>query len=116
MIHSANIVFDDSLWILSEVQEYWRNYLLPVTSQPSQHASVPASLLENHISELSAAQEWENEWNSQGLLSRLTPEVFLFPPSSLKGEFSQKFNCYKFDICPRYPYYSFLFFDVHFKL
>uniref|UniRef100_A0A8C2Q7Y9 Coiled-coil domain-containing protein 22 n=1 Tax=Cyprinus carpio TaxID=7962 RepID=A0A8C2Q7Y9_CYPCA len=50
------------------------NYLLPVTAQPSQHASVPASLLENHISELSATQEWESEWNSQGLLSRLTPE------------------------------------------
>uniref|UniRef100_A0A672KMA0 Coiled-coil domain-containing protein 22 n=1 Tax=Sinocyclocheilus grahami TaxID=75366 RepID=A0A672KMA0_SINGR len=62
-IHSANI-------------KYWRNYLLPVTAQPSQHASVPASLLENHISELSATQEWESEWNSQGLLSRLTPEEY----------------------------------------
>uniref|UniRef100_A0A8C1SX41 Coiled-coil domain-containing protein 22 n=1 Tax=Cyprinus carpio TaxID=7962 RepID=A0A8C1SX41_CYPCA len=60
----------------AKVQEYWRNYLLPVTAQPSQHASVPASLLENHISELSAAQEWESEWNSQGLLSRLTPEEY----------------------------------------
>uniref|UniRef100_A0A671LK99 Coiled-coil domain-containing protein 22 n=1 Tax=Sinocyclocheilus anshuiensis TaxID=1608454 RepID=A0A671LK99_9TELE len=59
---------------IHSVQEYWRNYLLPVTAQPSQHASVPASLLENHISELSATQEWESEWNSQGLLSRLTPE------------------------------------------
>ncbi|XP_051964666.1 coiled-coil domain-containing protein 22 isoform X2 [Xyrauchen texanus] len=59
-----------------EVQEYWRSYLLPVTAQPSKHASVPASLLENHISELSAAQEWESEWNSQGLLSRLTPEEY----------------------------------------
>uniref|UniRef100_A0A8C1U3S1 Coiled-coil domain-containing protein 22 n=1 Tax=Cyprinus carpio TaxID=7962 RepID=A0A8C1U3S1_CYPCA len=57
-------------------KEYWRNYLLPVTAQPSQHASVPASLLENHISELSATQEWESEWNSQGLLSRLTPEEY----------------------------------------
>ncbi|XP_026888926.2 coiled-coil domain-containing protein 22 [Electrophorus electricus] len=59
-----------------EVKEYWREYLLPVTSQPSHHASVPASLLENHASELSAAQEWESEWNSQGLLSRLTPEEY----------------------------------------
>uniref|UniRef100_A0A672PE84 Coiled-coil domain-containing protein 22 n=1 Tax=Sinocyclocheilus grahami TaxID=75366 RepID=A0A672PE84_SINGR len=58
------------------LQEYWRYYLLPVTAQPSQHSSVPASLLENHISELSAAQEWESEWNSQGLLSRLTPEEY----------------------------------------
>ncbi|KAI5613993.1 coiled-coil domain-containing protein 22 [Silurus asotus] len=59
-----------------EVKNYWREYLLPVTSQPSQAASVPASLLENHVSELSAAQEWENEWNNQGLLSRLTPEDY----------------------------------------
>ncbi|XP_017324208.1 coiled-coil domain-containing protein 22 isoform X1 [Ictalurus punctatus] len=59
-----------------EVKEYWREYLLPVTSQPSQATSVPASLLENHVSELSAAQDWENEWNSQGLLSRLTPEDY----------------------------------------
>uniref|UniRef100_A0A673M6Z5 Coiled-coil domain-containing protein 22 n=1 Tax=Sinocyclocheilus rhinocerous TaxID=307959 RepID=A0A673M6Z5_9TELE len=58
------------------LQEYWRYYLLPVTAQPSQHSSVPASLLENHISELSASQEWESEWNSQGLLSRLTPEEY----------------------------------------
>uniref|UniRef100_A0A8C7MZZ1 Coiled-coil domain-containing protein 22 n=1 Tax=Oncorhynchus kisutch TaxID=8019 RepID=A0A8C7MZZ1_ONCKI len=43
---------------------------------PSQHASVPASLLELHAGELSAAQEWDNEWNSQGLLSRLTPEEY----------------------------------------
>lgn len=59
-----------------EVKEYWREHLLPVTSQPSHRASIPASLLENHVSELSAAQEWENEWNSQGLLSRLTPEDY----------------------------------------
>ncbi|XP_030640289.1 coiled-coil domain-containing protein 22 [Chanos chanos] len=59
-----------------EVREYYRDYLLPVTAQPSQPISVPASLLENHASELSAAQEWENEWNSQGLLTRLTPEEY----------------------------------------
>uniref|UniRef100_A0A8C7MC87 Coiled-coil domain-containing protein 22 n=1 Tax=Oncorhynchus kisutch TaxID=8019 RepID=A0A8C7MC87_ONCKI len=52
------------------------DFLPPVTAQPSQHASVPASLLEQHAGELSAAQEWENEWNSQGLLSRLTPEEY----------------------------------------
>uniref|UniRef100_A0A8C8J731 Coiled-coil domain-containing protein 22 n=1 Tax=Oncorhynchus tshawytscha TaxID=74940 RepID=A0A8C8J731_ONCTS len=56
--------------------DYHRDFLPPVTAQPSQHASVPASLLEQHAGELSAAQEWENEWNSQGLLSRLTPEEY----------------------------------------
>uniref|UniRef100_A0A8C8GQU7 Coiled-coil domain-containing protein 22 n=1 Tax=Oncorhynchus tshawytscha TaxID=74940 RepID=A0A8C8GQU7_ONCTS len=60
----------------SEENDYHRDFLPPVTAQPSQHASVPASLLEQHAGELSAAQEWENEWNSQGLLSRLTPEEY----------------------------------------
>uniref|UniRef100_A0A8C7QYM5 Coiled-coil domain-containing protein 22 n=1 Tax=Oncorhynchus mykiss TaxID=8022 RepID=A0A8C7QYM5_ONCMY len=61
---------------LKEENDYHRDFLPPVTAQPSQHASVPASLLEQHAGELSAAQEWENEWNSQGLLSRLTPEEY----------------------------------------
>ncbi|XP_023861978.1 coiled-coil domain-containing protein 22 [Salvelinus sp. IW2-2015] len=61
---------------LKEEKDYHREFLPPVTAQPSQHASVPASLLEMHAGELSAAQEWENEWNSQGLLSRLTPEEY----------------------------------------
>lgn len=34
-----------------------------------------ASLLEQHAAELSAAQEWDGEWKSQGLLSRLTPQA-----------------------------------------
>lgn len=46
-----------------------------MTAQLSQQASVAASVLEQHSAELSAAQEWESEWNSQGLLSRLTPQV-----------------------------------------
>ncbi|KAJ8257234.1 hypothetical protein GJAV_G00183350 [Gymnothorax javanicus] len=61
---------------VKEVAEYCRDFLPPVTSQPSQHTSVPASLLESHALELSAAQEWESEWNSQGLLSRLSPEAY----------------------------------------
>ncbi|XP_041952855.1 coiled-coil domain-containing protein 22 [Alosa sapidissima] len=59
-----------------EVKEYYRDFLPVVTAQPSQPISVPASLLEHHAAELSAAQEWELEWNSQGLLSRLTPEEY----------------------------------------
>lgn len=59
-----------------EVKDYYRDFLKPVTAQPSQSISVPASLLEHHATELSAAQEWEQEWNSQGLLSRLTPEEY----------------------------------------
>ncbi|XP_066566008.1 coiled-coil domain-containing protein 22 [Amia ocellicauda] len=59
-----------------EVKEYYREYLTPVTAQVSQHASVLASLLERNVAELSTTQEWESEWNSQGLVSRLTPEEY----------------------------------------
>ncbi|XP_071756841.1 coiled-coil domain-containing protein 22 isoform X1 [Centroberyx gerrardi] len=61
---------------LKEVNDYQRDILPPVTAQPSHHASVAASILEQHMAELSATQEWENEWNSQGLLSRLTPQEY----------------------------------------
>lgn len=61
---------------LKEVTEYQRDILPPVTTQASHHASVVASILEQHTAELSAAQEWDNEWNSQGLLSRLTPQDY----------------------------------------
>ncbi|KAL1021325.1 hypothetical protein UPYG_G00011810 [Umbra pygmaea] len=61
---------------LKEEKDYHRDFLLPVTAQLSRHASVPASLMEHHAAELSATHEWENEWNSQGLLSRLTPEEY----------------------------------------
>uniref|UniRef100_A0AAY4DGA8 Coiled-coil domain-containing protein 22 n=1 Tax=Denticeps clupeoides TaxID=299321 RepID=A0AAY4DGA8_9TELE len=64
------------VFVLLTVIEYYRDFLAPVTTQPSQPMSVPASLLEHHASELSATQEWESEWNSQGLLSRLTPEEY----------------------------------------
>ncbi|XP_059188978.1 coiled-coil domain-containing protein 22 isoform X2 [Centropristis striata] len=61
---------------LKEVEDYQRDILPPVTAQLCHHASVVASILEQHTAELSAAQEWDNEWNSQGLLSRLTPQEY----------------------------------------
>uniref|UniRef100_UPI00398E5BBC coiled-coil domain-containing protein 22 n=1 Tax=Pristiophorus japonicus TaxID=55135 RepID=UPI00398E5BBC len=60
--------------IPEEVKEYYDRYLLPVTAQPSRHSFVAASLLEQAVADLSAVQEWESEWNSQGLVSRLSPE------------------------------------------
>lgn len=57
------------------MKDYQRTILSPVTAQHSQHVSVVASILEQHTAELSAAQEWENEWNCQGLLSHLTPQA-----------------------------------------
>lgn len=61
--------------VISELKKYQRDILPPVTAQPSHHASVVASIMEQHTAELTAAQEWDNEWNSQGLLSRLTPQA-----------------------------------------
>uniref|UniRef100_A0A8D0DBX9 Coiled-coil domain-containing protein 22 n=1 Tax=Sander lucioperca TaxID=283035 RepID=A0A8D0DBX9_SANLU len=58
------------------LEDYQRDVLPPVTAQPSHQASVVASILEQHTAELSAAQEWDNEWNTQGLLSRLTPQEY----------------------------------------
>uniref|UniRef100_A0A7N6AYA8 Coiled-coil domain-containing protein 22 n=1 Tax=Anabas testudineus TaxID=64144 RepID=A0A7N6AYA8_ANATE len=61
---------------MKELKKYQRDILPPVTAQPSHHASVVASIMEQHTAELTAAQEWDNEWNSQGLLSRLTPQEY----------------------------------------
>ncbi|GAA6232456.1 coiled-coil domain-containing protein 22 [Lates japonicus] len=61
---------------LKEVKDYQQDVLPPVTAQTFHHASAVASILEQHTAELSAAQEWDNEWNSQGLLSRLTPQEY----------------------------------------
>uniref|UniRef100_A0AAQ5Z2R2 Coiled-coil domain-containing protein 22 n=1 Tax=Amphiprion ocellaris TaxID=80972 RepID=A0AAQ5Z2R2_AMPOC len=60
----------------SLVTDYQRNILSPVTAQLSSRASMAVSVLEQHMAELSAAQEWDSEWNSQGLLSRLTPQEY----------------------------------------
>ncbi|XP_047459580.1 coiled-coil domain-containing protein 22 [Mugil cephalus] len=59
-----------------EVKDYLRDVLPPVTSQLSHQSSLVSSILEQHTAELSAAQEWDNEWKSQGLLSRLTPQEY----------------------------------------
>ncbi|XP_076596536.1 coiled-coil domain-containing protein 22 [Chaetodon auriga] len=61
---------------LKVVKDYQRDILPPVTAQPSHHASMVASILEQHTAELSAAQEWDNEWNGHGLMSHLTPQEF----------------------------------------
>lgn len=61
---------------LKEVIDYQWYILPPVTAQFSCHASVLTSILEQHTAELSAAQERDNEWNSQGLLSRLTLQEY----------------------------------------
>ncbi|KAM8830609.1 coiled-coil domain-containing protein 22 isoform 2-T2 [Synchiropus picturatus] len=61
---------------LKEQIDYQRDVLLPVTAQSCHPPTVVASILEEHAAELSAAHEWDNEWNTQGLLSRLTPQDY----------------------------------------
>ncbi|KAM9785812.1 coiled-coil domain-containing protein 22 [Neosynchiropus ocellatus] len=61
---------------LKEQIDYQRNILPPVTAQSCHPPTVVASILEEHAAELSAAHEWDNEWNTQGLLSRLTPQDY----------------------------------------
>lgn len=75
-LHLAHCSKGAETKLLKEVMEYQRHILRPVTAQPSHHVSVAASILEQHTSQLSAAQEWDMEWNSQGLLSRLTPQEY----------------------------------------
>ncbi|XP_061908416.1 coiled-coil domain-containing protein 22 isoform X3 [Entelurus aequoreus] len=75
-LSGAHCVKDPGNKPQKEIQDYQREFLPPVTAQLSHNASVVASILEQHTAELSAAQEWDNEWNSQGLLSRLTPQDY----------------------------------------
>lgn len=58
-----------------ERREFFVKFLPPVSAQLPQPASLVPSLLELNMAELSAAQEWDSEWKSQGLGSRMTPEV-----------------------------------------
>ncbi|XP_011619056.1 coiled-coil domain-containing protein 22 isoform X1 [Takifugu rubripes] len=59
-----------------DLKDHQRSFLRPVTAQLSHRASAVASILERHTAELTAAQEWDSEWNSQGLLSRLSPQDY----------------------------------------
>ncbi|XP_069741057.1 coiled-coil domain-containing protein 22 isoform X2 [Narcine bancroftii] len=62
--------------IPTETKDYFDRHCPPVTAQPSHHSFVAASLLERATTELSAVQEWDAEWNNQGLASHLSPEEY----------------------------------------
>ncbi|XP_062975204.1 coiled-coil domain-containing protein 22 [Elgaria multicarinata webbii] len=59
-----------------ERKEFFVKYLPPVSAQLPQPSSLVPSLLELNMAELSTAQDWESEWKSQGLGSRMTPEEY----------------------------------------
>ncbi|XP_022086437.1 LOW QUALITY PROTEIN: coiled-coil domain-containing protein 22 homolog [Acanthaster planci] len=67
---------DLSRKIPKEVKSYYSKDLPLVSQQPSRHEDTAASLLETNAAEVTAAQEWEAEWNSAGLQSRLTPQEY----------------------------------------
>ncbi|XP_061430528.1 coiled-coil domain-containing protein 22-like isoform X2 [Lethenteron reissneri] len=69
-------VTDKTLRIPKGVQAYWSEVLPPVSGQCPSPARVAAAVLENNAAGVSAAQEWDAEWNNQGLASRLTPEEY----------------------------------------
>ncbi|XP_072345089.1 coiled-coil domain-containing protein 22-like [Scyliorhinus torazame] len=58
--------------IPKEVKQYSDHDLPPVTAQLCHRYVTAASLLERAATDVSAVQEWEMEWNSQGLMSRLS--------------------------------------------
>ncbi|CAH2316149.1 coiled-coil domain-containing 22 [Pelobates cultripes] len=62
--------------VSNERKEYWVKYLPLINVQLPNVPSLAASLLERNTSELSAVQEWEAEWKSQGLASRLSAEDY----------------------------------------
>uniref|UniRef100_A0A8D0GVT3 Coiled-coil domain-containing protein 22 n=1 Tax=Sphenodon punctatus TaxID=8508 RepID=A0A8D0GVT3_SPHPU len=59
-----------------ERKAFYDAFLPLVSAQPPRPASLVPSLLERNAAELSAAQDWESEWKSQGLGSRLAPEEY----------------------------------------
>ncbi|XP_015274946.1 PREDICTED: coiled-coil domain-containing protein 22 [Gekko japonicus] len=59
-----------------ERKDYFVHFLPPVSAQLPRPASFAPSLLEHNAADLSAAQDWENEWKSQGLGSRMSPEEY----------------------------------------
>lgn len=61
-----------------EFKMYYSSNSMPfITSQPSSHEDVPASVLEANAIAVTLANEWENEWNQSGLASRLSKEEYL---------------------------------------
>ncbi|KAM8934611.1 coiled-coil domain-containing protein 22 [Pelodytes ibericus] len=75
--HPLSLATDPSMKsVPAERKEYWVKYLPLVHTQLPHISSVASSLLERNTSDLSAVQEWEVEWKSQGLASRLSPEDY----------------------------------------
>ncbi|CAM5123645.1 unnamed protein product [Natator depressus] len=55
----------------------FRGFLPPVPAQPPRPGAVAPSLLERHAGDLGAQHDWEADWQSQGLASRLPPKEYV---------------------------------------
>ena len=63
------------MYCVKDLKRYYAQYLPYVATQPPSGDDLVASMLERNSVELSAQQEWENEWNQAGLASRLSEQV-----------------------------------------
>ncbi|XP_070553275.1 coiled-coil domain-containing protein 22 homolog [Ptychodera flava] len=62
--------------IPKDVKQYYSKDLPIISDQPPHSDDLPASVLEYNAAAVTAAQEWENEWNSSGLASRLSEQDY----------------------------------------
>ncbi|XP_043357475.1 LOW QUALITY PROTEIN: coiled-coil domain-containing protein 22 [Dermochelys coriacea] len=60
-----------------ERREFFGGFLPLVPAQPPQPGAVAPSLLERHAGDLGAQHDWEADWQSQGLASRLPPKEYV---------------------------------------
>ncbi|XP_050783190.1 coiled-coil domain-containing protein 22 isoform X1 [Gopherus flavomarginatus] len=60
-----------------ERREFFGWFLPPVLAQPPRPDTVAPSLLERHAGDLGAQHDWEADWQSQGLASRLPPKEYV---------------------------------------
>ncbi|KAH1180796.1 coiled-coil domain-containing protein 22 [Mauremys mutica] len=60
-----------------ERREFFGGFLPPVLAQPPRPGAGAPSLLERHAGDLGAQHDWEADWQSQGLASRLPPKEYV---------------------------------------
>ena len=68
------LFLDDNNFFVA-LKKYYQSDAGLVTSQPVHHRDLAASLLESNLADVTEQQEWETEWNHQGLASGLTEQV-----------------------------------------
>ncbi|XP_065829154.1 coiled-coil domain-containing protein 22 homolog [Oscarella lobularis] len=77
LVEAPSGIGDLTVPLPKEKKKYYNGANLNVlTSQPSATRDVTASVLENNALGVTAAAEWETEWNNLGLKSRLSEEEY----------------------------------------